>query len=125
MSERHHADASDMRLSKTAEFLIAWVALVPAAAPAAPIHDLQGQIIAAVRKVRPLEQTFDEIGTTSAQAAPSARPMRRSCAAYDRTYPHGSTTWCTVMPGPGRACPLGLHLSLWTCRDGEWLRRDN
>jgi hypothetical protein len=52
-------------------------------------------------------------------AAPHSKA--RSCVAYKRIYPNGSTTWCTVQPGAGIACPLGLPVSQFRCRNGQWV----
>ena len=54
--------------------------------------------------------------------ATASPPSQGSCAGYNRTYADGSTTWCTVKPAAGYGCPLGLHFSLWTCRNGQWVK---
>jgi hypothetical protein len=43
------------------------------------------------------------------------------CEAYKTKHADGSSTWCSVKPGRGRACPLGLGFSMWICRNGIWV----
>jgi len=45
-----------------------------------------------------------------------------SCVFRNTIFPNGATTSCTVQPGPGVICPLGLHVFIWQCSNGQWLR---
>ena len=62
---------------------------------------------------------------TSMDALPpangSAQAVGEFCEAYNSRHANGSTVWCSVRPGRGRVCPLGLGFSAWTCRNGIWV----
>ncbi|MBO0757898.1 MAG: hypothetical protein J2P54_18800 [Bradyrhizobiaceae bacterium] len=62
------------------------------------------------------------IVATKKDNATASPPSEGSCSGYNRTYADGSTMWCTVKPAAGYGCPLGLHFSLWTCRNGQWVK---
>lgn len=67
-------------------------------------------------------QTQTAANTTTTTDTITTPTTGGSCVAYDRTYANGSTTWCSLTPGPGHVCPLGLHFSQWTCSNGQWIR---
>ena len=58
---------------------------------------------------------------TQGSTVPVSSGTKKTCVAYATEYPHGATFWCSARPGPGRACPLGLHFSKWICQDGRWV----
>jgi hypothetical protein len=51
-----------------------------------------------------------------------AGPKPRSCVAYNTVYSHDSTIGCSVQPGAGIGCPLGLGFFRWRCSNGQWVR---
>jgi hypothetical protein len=52
----------------------------------------------------------------------TATATTTSCVAYNRVYKSGSTIGCSVKPGAGVVCPLGLGFYSWTCRNGQWVQ---
>ena len=55
------------------------------------------------------------------QSGQVSAPSVSSCVSYDTTYREGDTTSCSMHPGPGIVCPLGLPTLSWKCTRGEWI----
>jgi hypothetical protein len=52
----------------------------------------------------------------------TATATTMSCVAYNRVYESSSTIGCSVKPGAGVVCPLGIGFYSWTCRNGQWVQ---
>lgn len=72
-------------------------------------------------------QTSDSNNGHGNQASVSTTqaPAGASCVSYKTTYASGATVGCSVQPGSGVACPLGIGFNRWKCTDGQWVKKAN
>lgn len=65
--------------------------------------------------------TTQALKHTNAKPQTESRLSGQQCVFNQRRYESGSIIGCTVTPGTGSGCPLGLPMSEWKCKSGRWV----